>query len=82
MKYLILMMISFNALASVGTDVLIQGKILNEFDEQKVKIEDSNGQKYFLARKLFPKDIVIKQGQAFAIEIDEKELKNIKIMKK
>jgi hypothetical protein len=76
------MMISLNAFASVGTDVLIQGKILNEFDEQKVKIVDAEGQKYFLARKLFPKDLVIKQGQAFAIEIDEKELKHIKILKK
>lgn len=82
MKYLILMMMSMNVFAAVGTDVLITGKIANEFDEQKVKVIDSEGQKYFLARRLFPKDLVIKQGQPFAIEIHEKELKNIKLLKK
>lgn len=82
MKFFILFMLSLNAFAAVGTDVLITGKIANEFDEHKVKVIDSEGQKYFLARRLFPKDLKIKQGQSFAIEIHERELKNIKILKK
>lgn len=82
MKYILLFLISFSAFSAVGTDVLIQGKILNEFDENKVKIQDSDKQIYFLPRRLFPKEVKIKQGETFSFEIDEKEIDKIKILKK
>lgn len=79
---LFLFFLSFSAMGAVGTDVLIQGKIMNQFDESKVKIMDSNNQIYFLPRRLFPKDVIIKQGQTFSFEIHEKEIDSIKILKK
>ena len=82
MKYLLLAFISLGAFADAGREVFIRGKIANQFDEKKVKVIDSEGQTYFLSRHLFPKDLTIKQGQAFAIEVHEKELKNVKILKK
>lgn len=82
MKYLILLMFSVNVFASASKDVLIRGKIGSEFDEKKVKVIDSEGQVYFLKRQYFPKDLPIKQGQAFAIEVNERVLDKIKILKK
>ena len=82
MKYLILLLLSFQVFADTSRDVFIRGKIGNEFDDQKVKVIDSEGQTYFLARHLFPKELKIKQGQAFAIEVHEKELDKVKILKK
>jgi hypothetical protein len=82
MKYILLALLSLNAFADTSRDVFIRGKIGNEFDEKKVKVIDSEGQSYYLARKLFPKNMVIKQGQSFAIEVREKELNKIKILKK
>jgi hypothetical protein len=82
MKYLLIMLISISAYAATSRDVFIRGKIGNEFDEKKVKVIDSEGQTYFLARHLFPKELTIKQGQSFAIEVHEKELDKVKILKK
>ncbi len=82
MKYLLIMLLSVSAFADTSRDVFIRGKIGNQFDDQKVKIIDSEGQTYFLARHLFPKDLTIKQGQSFAIEVHEKELNNVKLLKK
>jgi hypothetical protein len=82
MKYFLLALFSFEAYSAVGTDVLIQGKILSEFDETKVKVQDSQKQIYFLPRRLFPKDLIIKQGTEFSFEVHEKEIDKIKILKK
>lgn len=82
MKILVLIFLSFSALAEVSREVFIRGKIGNQFDEKKVKVIDSEGQTYFLARHLFPKNVVIKQGQPFAIEVNEKELDKVKLLKK
>jgi hypothetical protein len=82
MKFLILILISTQIFADASKDVFIRGKIGTEFDEKKVKVIDTEGQIYFLPRILFPKDLVIKQGQSFAIEVDEKELNSIKLLKK
>lgn len=82
MKYLIIALLSLSAFADASRDVLIRGKIGNEFDEQKVKVIDSEGQTYYLARHLFPKEVVIKQGQSFSFEVHEKELNKVKLLKK
>lgn len=82
MKYLILFLLSMNVFADASREVFIRGKVGNEFDEKKVKVIDSEGQVYFLSRHLFPKDFHVKQGAAFAIEVDEKELDKIKMLKK
>ena len=82
MKYLILALFSLNVFADAGRDVFIRGKISGDFDEKKVKITDSMGQTYYLSRHLFPKEVQIKQGEPFAIEVHEKELNNVKILKK
>ena len=82
MKYLLICLLSFSALADVSRDVFIRGKIGSEFDDKKVKVIDSEGQTYFLSRDLFPKSLLIKQGESFAIEVREKELDKIKIIKK
>ncbi|MFP5387280.1 MAG: hypothetical protein ACLGHN_14475 [Bacteriovoracia bacterium] len=82
MKYLLTLFICLSAFADASREVFIRGKIGNEFNEKKVKVIDSEGQVYFLSRKLFPKDLKIKQGQSFAIEVHEKELNKIKILKK
>ncbi len=82
MKILLLFLISLSAFADTSREVFIRGKIANEFDDKKVKVIDSEGQTYFLARHLFPKDVQIKQGQTFAIEVHEKELNKLKLIKK
>lgn len=82
MKFLIIALLSFSAVAGTSRDVFIRGKIGNEFDEKKVKVIDTEGQTYFLARHLFPKNLTIKQGQTFAIEVHEKELNKLKLLKK
>lgn len=82
MKSLFLLFLSLNAFAGISQDVLLRGKIMNEFDEKKVKIKDSEDQVYFLPRHLFPKDISIKQGQSFSFDVDEKELTKVKLLKK
>lgn len=82
MKYLLLLTLSLSAFANTSHDVFIRGKIGNEFDDKKVKVIDSEGQTYFLSRHLFPRELVIKQGQSFAIEVREKELNKVKIIKK
>ena len=68
--------------AEVSREVFIRGKVGNEFDENKVKIIDSLGQSYFLPRSLFPKDFNFKAGESFSLEVDQKEIQNIKLLKK
>ncbi len=82
MKYLLIALISMSAMADASRDVFIRGKIGNEFDDKKVKVIDSEGQIYFLSRHVFPKDLTIKQGQSFAIEVHEKEINKVKMLKK
>jgi hypothetical protein len=79
---LLLLFLSLSAFADVGREVFIRGKVGNEFNEEKVKVTDSIGQTYFLPKRLFPKDFKFIQGQSFAIEVDEKELDQVKILKK
>lgn len=85
MKTLLAMIMAFVSLsvfAGVGDEVFIRGKIGNDFDDKKVKVVDSFGQSYYLGKHLFPKDFRFKQGEAFAIEVPEKEVDKIKIIKK
>lgn len=82
MKYIILALISLNVFADASRDVFIRGKIGGDFNEKRVKVIDSFGQSYYLARRLFPKDFKFKQGEPFAIEVHEKELNKVKILKK
>ncbi len=82
MKYLLIALFSLSAFADASRDVFIRGKIGNEFDDKKVKVIDSEGQTYFLSRHLFPQSFLIKQGESFAIEVHEKELDKIKMIKK
>ncbi|HXH74208.1 MAG TPA: hypothetical protein VNJ08_04540 [Bacteriovoracaceae bacterium] len=79
---LLMTFISLTAFAGLGEEVFIRGKIGNDFDDKKVKVIDSFGQSYYLARKLFPADFKFKQGESFAIEVSEKEVEKIKIIKK
>lgn len=79
---IIMSFVSFAAFAGVGEDVFIRGKIGNDFDDKKVKVVDSFGQTYYLSKQYFPKDFKFKQGEVFAIEVPEKEIDKIKIIKK
>lgn len=82
MKYLLLLLLSLSAYAETSRDVFIRGKIGNEFDDKKIKVIDSLGQSYFLPKNVFPKDFKFKQGESFAIEVHEKTLDKVKILKK
>jgi hypothetical protein len=82
MNYVLVVLFSFLAAADASRDVFIRGKIGNEFSDSKVKVIDSENQIYFLPRAVFPKDFVIKQGKSFAIEVPEKALNKLKILKK
>lgn len=82
MKFLLICLLSFSAFAETSHEVFIRGKIGNQFDDKRVKVTDSEGQTYFLPRHLFPKNVIIKQGQVFAFEVDEKEIDKIKILKR
>lgn len=82
MRYLLICLLSLSAFADASREVFIRGKIGNQFDDKRVKVTDTEGQTYFLPRHLFPKHVSIKQGQAFAFEVDEKEIDKVKILKK
>lgn len=82
MKFLLLAFLSVAAFAETSRDVFIRGKIGNEFNDKEVKVLDSLGQTYYLPKSAFPKDFKFKQGQSFAIEVHEKTLNKIKILKK
>jgi hypothetical protein len=75
-------LVSFVSVAGVSQEVFIRGKIGNDFDDKRVKVIDSLGQTYYLGKHLFPADFKFKQGEAFAIEIPEKELSDVKVIKK
>jgi hypothetical protein len=62
--------------------VWISGTLGNKFDDKEVKITDTQGQTYMLPRHVFPKDYKFEQGASFSIEVDEKELRNLKLLKK
>lgn len=70
------------AFAEVSKEVIIRGKVGSTFDDKQVKVEDSLGQIYMLPRRLFPKDKKIKQGDPVYLEIDEKEVEAIKLLKR
>lgn len=78
----VLAFLSLSAFAGVSEEVLIRGKIGNDFDDKKVKVVDTLGQTYYLSKSLFPSDFKFKQGETFAIEVHEKELSNVKVIKK
>jgi hypothetical protein len=63
-----------SAYAEVTSSVFIKGKISSSFDEKKVKVVDSLGQTYFIARTAFPKDFAIREGATFQIEVDEEDV--------
>ena len=73
---------SHSIYAGIDPLVLIKGKVSNEITEKDVKIKDSLGQTYKLPRKAFPKNFKFQEGEPFAIEVHEKELKNLKLLKK
>lgn len=82
MKALLLILLVSVAFADVTGDVLIKGRIGSTFDEKQVKVIDSEGQSYFLPRKVFPKDFIFREGSPFTIEVDEAHLKNLKLIRK
>lgn len=82
MKTLLLVIWVSAAFADVAGEVLIKGRIGSTFDEKQVKVIDSQGQSYYLPRKVFPKDFVFREGSLFTIEVDEAHLKNLKLIKK
>ncbi len=81
MKTLLLFLLSLSAVAEVGSDILIQGTIGSSFDDKQVKIKDSLGQTYFIPRRLLPKDLEIKQGEKFTIEVSENDIGEIKLLR-
>jgi hypothetical protein len=82
MKYLFFLLVISNVLASASKEVFIRGKITGVFDEKKVKVVDHLGQTYFLPRHVFPKEVLIKQGQEFSVEVHETDIEQVKILKK
>ncbi len=79
---LLALMITTKIFAGVSDEIFIQGKIGNEFDDKKVKVTDNLGQTYFLNKSIFPKDFKFKQGESFSIEVQSKDIENVKIIKK
>lgn len=82
MKAVLVFFLVSGAFADVAREVFIKGKIGSTFDDKQVKVVDSQGQSYFLPKKVFPKDFVFREGNHFALEVDEAELKNLKLIKK
>lgn len=82
MKYIFLILFSSMAFAEVSTDVLIRGKIGNDFNDKQVKVHDTLGQTYYLPRSAFPKNFKFKQGESFSVEVHEKVLDKVKIIKR
>lgn len=66
-----LVLLSQVAFAALDENVFIQGKISNAFDDNKVKVTDSHGQKFWLPRSAFPKKIKFREGTVFNIEVSE-----------
>ncbi len=77
-----LSLLSQFSIAGIDPLVLIKGKIGNEIGDKDVKIKDSMGQTYRLKKTAFPKNFKFQEGQPFTVEVHEKELKNLKVLKK
>jgi hypothetical protein len=75
-------LISLSAFAGASEEVFIRGVISNSFDDEKVKVKDSLGQIYFLPRSVFPADFKFKQGEPFALEVNAKDIEQVKLLKK
>lgn len=69
------------AFAALDENILIQGKVGNEFDQQKVKVTDSHDQKFWLPRSAFPKGFKFKEGAMFNVEVSEAVANTIFIKK-
>lgn len=80
--FLLTLIIVKFAHAEVDSKVMIRGTIGGTFDDEKVLIKDNLGQNFYLPRHVFPKDIVVKQGQEFNIEVPEKDISQVKPYKK
>ena len=63
-------------LAALDENVFIQGKISNAFDDNKVKVIDSHGQKFWLPKSAFPKKFKFREGVVFNIEVSEATMDN------
>ncbi|HLT22281.1 MAG TPA: hypothetical protein VKZ84_02520 [Bacteriovoracaceae bacterium] len=72
---------SFSLMAGVDPEVFIRGEVSGSFSEKEVRVVDSYGQKYYLPRSVFPEDFKMKQGARFAINVPEKVVSKIKILK-
>ncbi len=83
MNWIIFFILASFAMAGISSDVIIKGKIGATFDESRVEVIDSFGQKYFLPRSAFSKDFLVREGTPFSVEVDEKEIEsqNIKVKK-
>lgn len=66
-----LVLLSQLVFAALDENVFIQGKISNAFDDNKVKVIDSHGQKFWLPRSVFPKKFKFREGTVFNIEVSE-----------
>ncbi len=78
MKLSVFLLVTSTATAGISTDVIIKGKIGATFDQNRVEVIDSFGQKYFLPRSAFPKEFLVREGTPFSVEVDEKEIENHK----
>jgi hypothetical protein len=80
-NWMVFVLISSIAYAGIAEEVIIKGKIGNEFNPEKVKITDSLGQSYYLKTKYFPEGFQFKQGKEFTIEVPEEAMADVKIIK-
>lgn len=75
------LLLSAGAMAETGTELLIKGKIGNDFNAERVLINDSLGQTYYLKAKYFPKGFEFKQGKEFVLEVPEEAMEDVKLKK-
>ncbi len=80
-KIFLILFLVFASTVFAGTDdaITIDGVIGSSFDKEKVQVYDTLDQTFFLPRKFLPKNIQMKAGTPFSIEMDEKSYDKLDI---
>lgn len=67
--FVVILFFSTSAFAAVDDLIFIQGRIGNAFDKNRVRVIDNHNQVFWLPRSVLPKNMKIKEGEVFNIEI-------------
>lgn len=73
--FILIMVWALPLLAEVSEEVLIRGKVHNNFNDREIEVIDEFKQIIVIPRNKLPKNIKLQSGTPVSLEIDQKLLK-------